>query len=1373
MTHSHNKSIVNPSVRLSAGNRPIGSGFIVHSVESHLLYVLTARHCLLSFDPAVVITVDLFEESTASFADRIPVSLAECLCLETTIDYDIALLPLRADQLPGKLTTLNLYKSIPKGSPCSFIGFPASLQGKRPHEVEGKTSISAEYRTNIKTFQQFESNESSSSESTQGYSGSGLLIDAEASRALAGIITHYHPTNNEFTAYSFARVNELLARFSRPLICLLEPRPGIKASDDSTSFDFFQQVQSTLTAADQFFISLQPRQALTLVEPLVQSIPESTISTSKRDQLLARCQSIRVFSQADLQLPVDVNTELIAIYLLDKANRKYQERALLAYFDLQKYDEADELAEQILGEDGENPRAWSVYHQLHPSFPPPQSVTATVDYRMGLLGQLATASAHEQTESMINLFAEELAQQTLPDQLNRSNIYYWNYVAQAAMARGFRQANQLMGLDKPTGFRQNAHLMYARNLFERLCSAIDKTPFREYEHFVVSRFNFCLCEYLLTDEAERESLMSQEMYQLFIGDQSKRPSFLKRDMHTPIIETMPDRLLELLTFLLQQNQPLLVIDVMKSVREDPTPDAYFLLGKAHAFLDQKEPMIEAYKQYLNHQPTLDQHIVSNCFILIRDLLLAGQPNNEIARWLTEGKTFTHWYLEPLLNAYCWCGSSDTREKAKQAADQVYPHGHELSHPVKRGLAIVYSMLQEWAIAKTLWKELIEESDQASEERWNYIIALYNDNTEYEEIQKQFEHWRVSFIPDEQLINLELNHYRTLNIYDKLADVSLFGLNHFPASSQFWLDAIRGLNELKNGQLLLPLLDERILQVSLPAMTRLWIASIYLAYNSDVLGLEACYRTLKENWANPDVKSAYLSLANQFKHVFSKSNPDQASPDMVVQVKGPAKSEWLELTPEALNFYQVAKAALDRAVGQTFQLASPLGGQVDTYQVTQILNKYAGQQPLIFQEIDQKAYHGGPFHLVTLPESEDPTDILRHVETIIGPKQKERDAIRERLMLDFAQGKIGFYQLAQGAFGSNPVGAWQHITSNPNGFPIYPLVSLKKHLPPITLDASVSFVLDFSALLTLYTVSTQHKCTLLYREKPFIVSRFTVDFITSELDKTMDNEEPGIFLGYHNNQFMPFTFPDDFQQQRTAYWSSLNDWISLNCQVDYAWERLQLQREYANIDQVFRESNYYKSSFLDTILLANKPRHILVSDDTVHFTTPGLGLGLRVTTEWYLKTIQSAQFAADLWKDLVKLNLRGLSLTGAQLFDAYTSETEVGSRNAFFQQAIRSFVTRDNPATNTVLELINFIKYLFSMKLPLADKQATKTKKNAFKAIMHDAFPETIPLHPFMISFLMSQIDYAFGSPSALSEFIKHEFRLYFIEALSSSQSTKK
>lgn len=251
------------------------------------------------------------------------------------------------------------------------------------------------------------------------------------------------------------------------------------------------------------------------------------------------------------------------------------------------------------------------------------------------------------------------------------------------------------------------------------------------------------------------------------------------------------------------------------------------------------------------------------------------------------------------------------------------------------------------------------------------------------------------------------------------------------------------------------------------------------------------------------------------------------------------------------------------------------------------------------------------------------------------------------------------------------------------------------------------------------------------------------------------------FGFRGDQLIPYFHPDDLQERQIKFWLSLRDWIKSNCRPDYAWERLEYYQQEDNADSkpFFSDQNIFKSSFFDTLLLANRPNRFLISDDMFLYTKSSTGHIDSMTTEWYLRKMHSMLYQETLWIELVRINFRGIELSGKQLYQTFSSTKLATQNSSDYLKAMNSFAPRYNPDRNNLLRVVTFLKSLYAENLILDYKR--RISRTLFQTAL--TAPEPIPKQALRL--LLNHINSEFYLLGGYGDMVKEDL-YYAIETLS-------
>lgn len=1072
-----------------------------------------------------------------------------------------------------------------------------------------------------------------------------------------------------------------------------------------------------LEQAEVFWKNLNPGEAKVLVDTVDRTLDRHNFPTEIRNSLLSKVYFLKAFIEADLGKIDKFESLIIKAYNTQKESIKYKERVMKIYYERGEIDRSVELAHSILEKEEENPRAWLIVSLTDPKRVVPKIVSEMPDFKVGQISDQIRRNNNLEINQVKIIFNSELKSLPIPDYIDRLNLYYWNYVAKVAMSDVVQMASEV-SITKPKNLLDNDQLKYAHKILSLIVYKVKNTVFEYQVTFQVAKFDLYLCQYFLANEVKEEIELAREMYYLYFG---KKLIGIKEEFTTggPLVKVIPERIIEVVAVLLQQDQNNYVISIDKILKEniltDISIDIYILIAIAYKREDQFDKRIEAYSTYINKLKFIDQYAASQCCDIIRSLQLLKFEASELLNVILKDKEFETDFISPLIEAYFYCVLSENKNIAKEKAEIVKPHWIELNLSLKTCLAIIYTEIKEWPTAIELWKELCGNDIKESDALKGYLISLYESRLEVETLIEKLLYWRSNFTPDLKLTEIESSLYRKLINYKKLSEVSAYGMKYFPDKHTFWIDGVRAFHRLNDTTNLSPLLDDRIFSFDLRPEVVLSLAHIYIINGKENEGLEACYRIVRSNWSNPRIKQAYVSISTNYKSIEQHKDPEIVLVGMFVRIHGENKRQLIEITPESVKYDKFIINIVGLRVNDKFTFKKRITGQVNTYTVEAIFDKYRGLSARIFEEVFDKPLHGMSLQGFQSPGEQGAQELLDEIQSSLGPEGTKHQIIVEDKRRKFANVEIGFLELTQQAFRGDPIAAWHYITSDyGDGFPIMSTHSLSRNQRNFSSAENLEFVLDFTSLLTIYHVSVAHN--LQFNNKKFILSQYIFDYLSIDLEKRKNEQVSTMSISATSERVVAYSYSEDIHAGQLQFLINLNEWVNQNCQADYAWERIAWEAEKGDkeLEKLFSEENLIVSSYSDTLLLSNRPNRYLLTDD-LFIRIHEVGFINWTTTEVFLRQIVSDEFEKSIWITLAKLNMRGLSLTAMQLYYSFSNNVIVDNVNSLYIKAIYSFMPQYNQDPNNWVEVIKFIKHVYSENYDFSYKR--RVSLNMFKTML--------------------------------------------------------
>ena len=1352
-TSNLNDVVKNLSVRLSVDNQPVGSGFIVSSTNNEYAYILTARHCFDKLPNLETVTVEWYDYERCMFIPLI-VYLRQYPLLvfsKEQSSYDIAILVIPYAQLPVAVVPINILKDFDSNQIYKFNGFPDALNNNEPEEFEVELGLRTGQSFRVKPIDPVEDNSSTAYANLRGFSGSGLHFQQEEQVFLIGIIADYK-SFKRLLVYDLTGVNELLSTKGFPELKFVATPIQQTTTGAIDSVDFIDQCRQLLDEAERAWEELRPIQGLKLVRAVRKNVTQSVLSVEHRNSLLARLSYLEAFNAGDTEGQSDTDSLFIEANALAPNIIAYQERAVIAYLNKDIQEKAYELAEQILKHYRHNPYAWLVIAHFESIDGVPEEVRAEPVFKVNYLTKVVKKRGDKtiHISDCSGLFRQEIEKQNLPDSINRRTLYYWSYTALFALHETMSRWGYVHNLQRFKESLRDSQLQYAEKLLGLICQRIENSDLKNDNFFQVLRFEYCFCRFFLAKDSYTADQMANQLLELFIGKRNLL-DLPYVSSASGAIESIPHRLIELLQILHDRQQGekmLLVLEVADdtSYKDEPVIDLF--KGMAYGLLKNQEKQVECLRNYLDRVDNLSELDTINFIDPTRLLLQSGLPIEVIQKTAIDTKTFEQPVYKLLLEAFIWSNKKGDKPRAHTCAEQVKGQWDHLSDVLKRLLARIYMELEDWTVAGELFSQLCNENEE-SEELLLYLIAIYKEQKDIPLFLKLAESWRERLSPQRVLIESELSLYRQLHNWQKTEEVSVYALSHFSDSISYWWDLVSALHaqgEAKKEALLRELDDERVFYEGFPVAIRFAIAHICFTAKLVEKALEICYKVLKANPDNPAVQQKYFSLSTDYKAFENLPTPDKAEKNTVIKLRIGDKEDFFELTEERINHNRVAKAIVGRSIGESFKLRDNTMGQEEEYTIVQILDKYSGQFALIAKKAEQPL-SGLPMKSLKIDTDESGEFNIekfhQQLQNLFGAEGTKRKIIRDSIRRQFANREIGFSELCQQLFRGDPIAAWEYATSDQNGgFKIQPMCLQTS----LSVSEQTEYVLDFTSALTLFFLSKS--TSIPFKEKRFIVSQFLIDYVMQELENARHQRGSEMSQDILIDRVTVYHHPEDLQERTTILYQELLTWINNFCKPDYAPERL--NREFKPEGRLFSENNLYGSSIIDSLLLANRPNRILVTDDHLPFRMKG-GWFEVITLEHFLCIEYKDLLLQQLWLELIDFNFRGLTLGVGQLYHLFKKSLLDNEWEKKYLKALYNFSYEYNPNGQLLLHIILFLKKVYTEDLSL------DYKRQASQALLRRFFTGTSSITEKGVLLIYQLIDQEFKLMGRLSDYLKEDF----------------
>ncbi|WP_159477578.1 PIN domain-containing protein [Dyadobacter sp. 3J3] len=1276
------KDIENISVRISTGGVCLGSAFLMNCPSTlDCLYLVTARHCIESLLGDDELSIDRFDYAREEFGEcKLSSTEFHIFNFDVENKYDLALIKFPKALYPFDIPNIILRQSPTKGRSYSFRGFPSAYRNSLPDELEAKCILTYGSTASLSPAEHLEDNTSIATGNVGGFSGSGLYSHADGMLEFVGIVTKYK-TTKRFEVCTFRELNTLLSQFGESAWNVLDSIPQIVVKETNTpSAAYYEFSKTFLDKAEQLVEDLQPAQALVIAKTALENISNSILSPIDKKFLLAKVKWTIGLANSDLNGGEDTYGYLIEAYKLSPNNLKYQERAAVAFLHKDLTENALELAEQILANDENNARAWAVMATLDPEMSISPEVFDDPIFKVAIVSFWSKFGADWSLNHFKTLFGKVLAKRVLPLSLiPRAELPYWNYLAQFAIFDFLHTTVKVQSLKRSEKLIGIEQLRYAADILQILLKRIEESDLRFNPTYVLSRYDLLLCQYYLYDK--KDAVL--EMYQIFMGNPGLEiDKFESNDK--ALYKKIPERAFDLILCLLQIGENSKALNVIAVF---PDQNQYFILLFQGRALERTGKVVEGlavYRRYLESLVVVREVELENILDIFNRFLKHNKGEDLVACQINPAWEFEYPFYGKLIEAYSLKDSIQQQAYVVFLCDSIYDgHSADLSFFCRGVLSFVYWTIDEPSKVVSLLENYVDLLTENQEHRL-YILSIWKSKGNSDLLLKLLGQWRTNFSADLALLDIEMRLYHTLRDHEKVEIISEYGLEKFPGEEIFLLRLLESLNWQKKITKLQSLLNDDLLCLALQWRFAFSLGNLCFIHGKTELGLRLYYKVLKDNPDDQIVKEAYVVNLIAFQQIDEMPYPEVAQEGMVVRLLVKDRELMVELTPENIKLKTYAKQIIGKRINDVFAVVDAITGASIEYKIAQILDKYRGQMALYTDYVAKNPEDGIKIRALKINE-ESPEGMIRQFQEMFGVEGTKTKIIVEAQLNKFANGEIGFSHLFRSVFRNSPINAWNYITSSKSdGYPMIPIINQEV----LNFTSSTEFVLDFSTLFTVFYIS--QKTELNFLDKPFIISQLLKDYLQSEFVEHSVKRKSKTSISFTIDKVTPIFRTDGDLDSDLSYLSQINEWINQNCRVAFASQRLSMNE---NRIKTNIENDLHDELLMDTMLLSSRADRILITDELLFYKNPAPFK--RITLENYLVKIWGDIYQEKIVFELVKLNYRGLTISGKQLYKMFESNKILSNPQSEFFLALNSFTMKYNPNPLNLVEILKFVKELYS------------------------------------------------------------------------------
>lgn len=1029
---------------------------------------------------------------------------------------------------------------------------------------------------------------------------------------------------------------------------------GCTFNYDNIEPQWKDRLDTYITTLEQF----KPQTALSLLEAL-----EKSFATSKQqpsNELYSQILYQKGICNRFLENKDETCQCFISAYTKNKLNIQIKEQAALSYFRIENTTKANELAEELLSENENNIVAWyisflSIKTDDFSSIP--EFVRQNIMFQNMLYNYfnvkknfkcILLMKEFEMLPNITNYNHQDITIANFDENIFYSNVFFAEYLQNYYFT--FHTLNE-----------GNIEILKILEvLFGKILSKIEGSELeKKYgKLFLLNAY----VKYILVKDLKYISEI--------------RNYYLKLESKNDILALLCANVLQLSG----------EIDfALEILNDSELEESNILFLRAFCYLKKNDKIQykKAIQGWINSIDKIDKYVTDNYLASIFTLKDISETDELNLSDFIQNKNFENQQLKTLIETI-------VKSLIKQELDSYQLLDlNELASDIQQPklllyIADTYYYCRKYELAIDLYKKFVDR-DIENRQLFFYIHSLYIAKKDSDELLTLLEKWRLNFSFQANLLRLEADLCVILHDWNRCLQICNTYLDKYNQDEAFLslklkcLDAINEDwcdNEIKLIAIFFKdyafSIDQNILIV----------ANILVSRGYFVEGIEILYKYSDKR----NVRSAYLLAAL----IYSQKTQNRELLKEFYEITDGCFVKY-ESNGE-INFFEMDKKNSDNLYDEL--LGHKLGDVISikrmsskdySIRILRIMDKYLCLHDKIFEEAKQPL-SGLPMESFNI-NSTDPEKMKQDFISLFGQQGEQEKLFRETAINSYYKGELSFTEVIIQAFRNEYLAGYTSLIYEHSGISIIPLSFYKSK---IKLIDTTNYIIDFSSLSILYQIAKEHNIT--YPHK-FLISRFIIDIIKQNLRTIQSEPKSELSIVVTNEEIIKYQIPENVHQNNIIYLEGLLEWIKENCEAVVSPRVIDFKR---NIED---EKEDFIDYVLNTVLVFEDKRCILLTDDFVYFKFNLAQIQYSMSTEQYIKSILGDQHPALI--EFIKNKYIGFTFSEKQLLDEF--DKKIKSQNNYYTNCL------ENISMHCAPQCVKLVNKITQSQLNM-NKQGIEIKK---------------------------------------------------------------
>ena len=535
-------------------------------------------------------------------------------------------------------------------------------------------------------------------------------------------------------------------------------------------------------------------------------------------------------------------------------------------------------------------------------------------------------------------------------------------------------------------------------------------------------------------------------------------------------------------------------------------------------------------------------------------------------------------LSHLKEAYNYAQNSESFLENVELADQLYIN-------------------KQFTEAATLYEKIADPNLNSELTQW-LLKSYYNAGEIGKALELCHKLCKKYEAPLENIWKIEYDIYEAIGDLNQAVAIGTKYLKAFPGDLKMQMDMAHLHYRLGNVEAFEQLFEEQFDLKNMSLESCINLVYLHKIASKPKKALGIMYETRRTYNTNPDIHLQYFGLFFEVeKQVDELLDSPQVQIGTVVCLEKSGETNWhiIEKRDDAdpmRNELDVNDPLAQQLLGKTVNdeivlRETPFGEDIG--KITDIQSKYTYAFQEICREFSGRFPKAQGLWATKLDDSDDIDDSEKFQDLLnLTDKQHEESLQAEEIYKKIPIPIGAFAEL----IGRNVLDTWSFLTSKPDlGIRCCTDNLEEKTQAFAWLEASQSkLVVDPISLVTLYSLEATNTVVKVFGKLG--VAQSTIDGFQRIIhEKKMDSDRERMIVEKQGDKYVKHIITPEEARREIEYLEDFIKWIRENCEVHPCTAALQM-----NLLRKRELDNIFQPYFIDSLLIAAQPDHLLLSDD---------------------------------------------------------------------------------------------------------------------------------------------------------------------------------